>query len=118
MSARRRRWSPRITNWPCPNQKKDNAKSSKQKGQKRKGDDMVAAAERSRPPRPPRMDDFTKVMESSCPFHPTGKHAAKDCYSLKDYVEKLSKGLARNQDSSDRNPGPQAGGPAFPNLEH
>src|SRR5438128_11618965 len=71
---------------PRPNQKKDNAESSKQKGQKRKGEELVAAAERSRPPQPPRTDDFAKVMESICLFHPKGKNSVKDCYSLKDYV--------------------------------
>src|SRR6266540_2841783 len=81
--------------WPRQNQKKDNAESSKQKGQKLKGDDLVAAAERSRPSRPPHTDDFAKVIESTCPVHPKGKHSAKDCYSLKDYVEKHSKGPAR-----------------------
>src|SRR5436190_11853169 len=79
---------------PRQNQRKDNAESSKPKGQKRKGDDLVAAAERTRPSRPPRTDDFAKVMESICPFHPKGKNSAKDCYSLKDYVEKHSKGPA------------------------
>ena len=34
---------------PRQNQRKDNAESSKSKGQKCKGDDLVAAAERSRP---------------------------------------------------------------------
>src|SRR6266540_3078764 len=57
-------------------------------------------------------------MESTCPFHPKGKHSANDCYSLKDYVEKHSKGPARDQDGPDKNPGPQAGGPAFPDPEH
>src|SRR5205809_956909 len=57
---------------PRQNQRKDNAESSKPKGQKRKGDDLVAAAERSRPSRPPRTNDFAKVMESTCPFHPKG----------------------------------------------
>src|SRR5207237_10519597 len=103
---------------PRQNQRKDNAESSKPKGQKRKGDDLVVAAERSGPSRPPRTDDFAKVMESTCPFHPKGKHSAKDCYSLKDYVEKHSKGPVRDQDGPDRNPGPQAGGPVFPDLEH
>src|SRR5436190_18669627 len=51
---------------PRQNQRKDNAESSKPKGQKRKGDDLVAAAEHSRPSRPPRTDDFAKVMESTC----------------------------------------------------
>src|SRR6266540_177117 len=46
---------------PRQNQKKDNPESSKPKGQKRKGDDLVAAAERSRPPRPPCTDDFKKA---------------------------------------------------------
>src|SRR5438876_3528501 len=103
---------------PRQNQRKDNAESSKQKGQKRKGDDLVAAAKRSRPSRSPCTDDFAKVMESICPFHPKGKHSAKDCYSLRNYVEKHSKGPARNQDEPDRNPGHQADGSAFPDLEH
>src|SRR5438876_10914229 len=103
---------------PRQNQRKDNAESSKQKGQKRKGDDLVAAAERSRPSRPPRTDDFAKVMESTCPFHAKGKHSENDCYSLKDYVEKHSKGPARDQDGPNRNPGHQAGGLVFPDLEH
>src|SRR5438128_1132991 len=103
---------------PRQNQKKDNTESSKQKGQKRKGDDLVVAAKRGRPSRPPRTDDFAKVMESTCSFHPKGKHSAKDCYSLKDYVERHSKGLARDQDGPDKNPGPQAGGSAFPDPEH
>src|SRR5437762_12112360 len=76
---------------PRQNQKKDLAESSKQKDRKRKGDDMVVAAERSRPPRAPRTDDFDKVMESSCPFHPKGKHSAQDCFALKAYVERKSK---------------------------
>src|SRR5207237_3869031 len=59
-----------------------------------------------------------KVMESTCPFHPKGKHSAKDCYSLRDYVEKHSKRPARDQDRPDRNPGHQADGPAFPDPEH
>src|SRR6266542_556525 len=103
---------------PRQSHRKDNTESSKPKGQKRKGDDLVAATEHSRPSRPPRTDDFAKVMESTCPFHPKGKHSAKDCYSLKDYVEKHSKGPARDQDGPDRNPGHQAGGPVFPDPEH
>ena len=92
---------------PHQNQRKNNAESSKQKGQKCKGDDLVAVAERSRPSRPPRTDDFAKVMESTCPFHPIGKHSTKDCYSLKDYMEKNSKTPASDQDGPDRNPGQQ-----------
>src|SRR5438105_3391582 len=57
-------------------------------------------------------------MESTCPYQPKGKHSAKDCYSLKDYVEKHSKGPARDQDGPDRNPDHQAGGPVFPDPEH
>src|SRR6266498_3407519 len=102
---------------PRQNQRKDNAESSKSKGQKRKGDDLVVAAERTRPSRPPRTDDFTKVMESICPFHPKGKHLAKDFYSLKDYMEKHSKGPARDQDGPNKNTGPQVGGPVFPDPE-
>src|SRR5438105_4140423 len=79
---------------------------------------MVATAERSRSPRAPRMDDFKKVMESPCPFHPKGKHAAKDYFTLKKYVEEHSKHPARNQDGSGRNQDHQPGGPAFPDPEH
>src|SRR5437016_659290 len=89
---------------PRQNQKKDTAESSKQKDHKHKGDDMVAAAEHSRPPRAPRTDDFDKVMESSCPFHPKGKHSAKDCFAQKAYVERNSKTPARDQDGPDQNP--------------
>src|SRR5207237_5448803 len=103
---------------PRQNQRKDNAESSKQKGQKHKGNDLVATAECSRPSRPPRTDNFAKVMESTCPFHPKGKHSVKDCYSLKDYVEKHSKGPVRDQDGPNKNPSPQAGGPVFPDPEH
>src|SRR6266508_4058046 len=79
---------------------------------------MVAAAERSRSPWAPCMDDFKKVMESPCPFHPKGKHAAKDCFTLKKYVEEHSKHPVCNQDGSDRNQDQQPGGPTFPDLEH
>src|SRR6266511_1289465 len=42
--------------WPCQNQKKDATESSKPKDRKHKGDDLVVAAERSRPSRAPRTD--------------------------------------------------------------
>src|SRR5438105_14501929 len=89
---------------PRQNRRKDNAESSKPKGQKRKGDDLVAAAERTRPSRPPRTDNFAKIMESVCLFHPKGQHSAKDCYSLRDYVEKHSKRPARDQEGPERTP--------------
>src|SRR5438128_4783177 len=57
-------------------------------------------------------------MESTCPFHPKVKHSAKDRYSLKDYMEKHSKGPARDQDGPDKNPSPLAGGLVFPDPEH
>src|SRR5438105_3307521 len=63
--------------WPRQNQKKDAAESSKPKDRKRKGDDLVAVAEHSRPPRAPRTDDFKRVMESPCPFRPNGKTRGK-----------------------------------------
>src|SRR5438552_10948396 len=78
---------------------------------------MMAAAERSRPPRAPRTDDFDKVKESSCPFHPKGKHSAKDCFALKAYVERNSKTPARDQDGPDRNPGQQQVSLAFSDPE-
>src|SRR5436190_13780218 len=65
------------------NEKKDSPESSKPKDRKHKGDDMVAAAERSQSPRAPCADDFKKLMESPCPFHPKGKHVVKDCFTLK-----------------------------------
>ena len=79
---------------------------------------MVATAERSRQPRAPHADDFEKVMESPCPFHPKGKHAAKDCFTLKKYMGEYSKHPAHSQDGSDQNQDQQPGGPAFPNPEH
>src|SRR5438128_3504606 len=52
-------------------------------------------------------------MESSCPFHPKGKHSAKDCFALKAYVERNSKTPAHDQDGPDRNPSQQQVDPAF-----
>ena len=75
---------------------------------------MVAAAERSRLPRAPLTDDFDKVMESSCPFHPKGKHSAKDCFALKAYVERNSKTPVRDQDGPNRNTRPATGRPSVP----
>src|SRR5438132_14436072 len=88
---------------PHQKDKKDNPESSKPKYRKRKGDDMVTVAERSRLPCATRLDDFEKVMESPYPFHPKGKHAVKDCFTLKKYVEEHSKRSACNQDGSDWN---------------
>ena len=96
---------------PRQNLKKDSAKSSKPKDRKRKGDDLVAAAERGRPPRAPRTEDFKKVMEATCPFHPKGKHAAKDCYSLKDYIREHTKDPAQGARSEPR---PTARQPCVP----
>src|SRR6266540_3490898 len=93
--------------------KKDNLESSKPKDRKRKGDDMVATAKRSRPPRAPHVDDFRKVMDSPCPFHPKGKHAAKDCFTLKKYAEEHSKHPARDQDGPEWNKDQQPGGQEF-----
>src|SRR5438552_682656 len=56
-------------------------------------------------------------MESLCPFHPKGKHVAKDCFTLKKYIEEHSKHPARDQDGSDQNKDHQQDGPAFPNPE-
>src|SRR5207244_13463481 len=69
---------------PRQNQRKDNAESSKPKGQKRNGDDLVAAAERSRPSRPPRTDDFGKVMDAICPSQRQGKVCAKTSDPISD----------------------------------
>src|SRR5437016_13944421 len=95
---------------PCQNQKKDAAASSKPKDRKRKGDDLVAAVECSRPPRAPRTDDFKKVMESACPFHSKGKHTAKDYFALKNYLQEHSKHPA--QDAPNWNQDEQQCGPA------
>src|SRR6266498_6013509 len=79
---------------------------------------MIVAAERSQLPQAPRVDDFEKVMESPCPFHSKGKHVAKDCFTLKKYVEEHSKHPARNQDGSDWNKDHQPDGPVFLDPEH
>ena len=50
------------------NPKKDSAESSKPKDRKRKGDNLVAAANRSRPPRAPLSEDFKKLMDDTCRF--------------------------------------------------
>src|SRR6266540_3827697 len=101
---------------PCQNPKKDSAEYSKPKDRKRKGDNLVVATDRSRSPRAPRSEDFKKVMDATCPFHPKGKHAVKDCYSLQDYIKEHIKNPA--QGTLDQNQDQQQGGPAFPDPEH
>src|SRR6266498_4248979 len=96
---------------PRQNPKKDSVESSKPKDRKRKGDDLVAATERGRPPRAPRSEDYKKVMDATCPFHPKGKHATKDYYSLQDYIKEHIKNPA--QGAPDRNQDQQQGGPAL-----
>src|SRR6266542_1235573 len=101
---------------PRQNPKKDSAESSKPKDRKRKGDNLVVAADRSRPPRAPHSEDFKKVMDATCPFHPKGKYAAKDYYSLQDYIKEHIKDPA--QGAPDRNQDQQQGSPVFPDPEH
>src|SRR5438105_15055588 len=55
-------------------------------------------------------------MDVTCLFHPKGKHAAKYCYSLQDYIMEHIKDPA--QGAPDRNQDQQQGGPAFPDPEH
>ena len=52
----------------CQKEKKDTPESSKPKDRKRKGDDMVAAAEHTQPPRAPRTDDFQEGDGVPLPF--------------------------------------------------
>src|SRR5437762_13684110 len=114
MPARRRRWPPKTTIGHA----KTKGRTMQSPPNRRDRSARATTAERTRPSRPPRTDDFAKLMESSCPFHPKGKHSAKDCYALRDYVEKHSKRPARNQDGPDRSPGHQPDGPVFPDPEH
>src|SRR6266540_5782631 len=114
MPAKRRRWPLRTT----ISHAKIKGRTMQSPPNKRDKSARAMTWWRSRPSRPPRTDDSAKVMESTCPFHPKGKHSANDCYSLKDYVEKHSRGPVRDQDGPDKNPSPQAGGPAFPDPEH
>src|SRR5438128_5980397 len=78
---------------------------------------MVTVAEHSRPPQAPRTEDFRKVMDSLCPFHPKGKHAAKDCFTLKKFAEEQANRLTCDQGGPGRNQDQQQGGPEFPNAE-
>src|SRR5436190_23978570 len=55
-------------------------------------------------------------MDATCMFHPKGKHTAKDCYSLLDYIKEHIKDPA--QGAPNRNQDQQQGGPAFPDPEH
>ena len=52
-------------------------------------------------------------MEAPCPFHPKGKHAAKDCFSLKKFVEENSRPPAR--DDADRGRGKNQDDSDYPN---
>ena len=97
--------------------KRDIPESSKSRDRKRKSDDMVTAADCARQPRPPRPDDYRKLMDSPYPFHPKGKHAVKDCYALKRFTEENIHHQARNQDDPDRNQGQHPDGSGFPDAQ-
>ena len=87
---------------PRQKEKKDTTESSKPKDHKRKSEGIVAVTEHGWLPRPPRPDNYQKLMESPCPFHPKGKHAAKDCYALKRFAEECAHQAPRGQERPDR----------------
>jgi len=74
---------------PQQTDQRDVPESSKPKKRKRK------ATEGSRIPQSPYPDKVQKGMEALCPFHPKGRHAAKDCLALKKWLKE------------GRSPGPQ-----------
>ena len=56
-------------------------------------------------------------MEAPCPFHPKGKHSAKDCFSLKKFIEENNRAPANNNPDSGRDQGQQQAGSGFPDAE-
>jgi hypothetical protein len=51
---------------------------------KRKPDDLVAAVDRpSRGKKTTTQEDFEKLLQKKCPWHPGANHAAIDCYHLR-----------------------------------
>ena len=77
----------KYINRPQQTDQRDIPESSKPKKRKRKAGDAITAAEGSRTPQSPYPDKIQKVMEALCPFHPKGKHAAKDCFALKKWLK-------------------------------
>uniref|UniRef100_A0A0E0EWP1 RNA-directed DNA polymerase n=1 Tax=Oryza meridionalis TaxID=40149 RepID=A0A0E0EWP1_9ORYZ len=76
---------------------------------KRKSEDEVNAIERSSAQRrfhQPKKDDFDKMMDGPCPYHPELKHSAKQCWLLKQYAQQL----AEKNDSEGRPRDPSQGG--------
>jgi hypothetical protein len=52
--------------------------------QKRKPDDLIAAVDRpSRGKKTTTQEEFEKLLQKKCPWHPGAKHAAIDCYHLR-----------------------------------
>jgi hypothetical protein len=51
---------------------------------KRKPDDIIAAMDRpSRGKKPTTQEEFEKLLQKKCPWHPGASHAAIDCYHLR-----------------------------------
>ena len=65
----------------------DSPESSKPKKRKRKAGDAITATKGSRTPQSPHPNKVQKAMEAPCPFHPKGTHAAKDCFTLKEWFK-------------------------------
>jgi hypothetical protein len=92
--------NPRRTNDNCTDKSQwDYSGSSR----KRKPDDLVAAMDR-----PPRgwktmmQEQFEKLLQKKCPWHPGANHAAIDCYNLRRIFSNPSND--KNNKSTDKEP--------------
>lgn len=69
--------------------RRDYPKSSKNNGVKRKGEETVNIVKRgnynNHQPRPPKADDFNRIMDDPCLYHLRSNHLAKDDYLLDAY---------------------------------
>jgi hypothetical protein len=67
--------------------------SSRSRPPKCKSDDKVNTIGRSnaqRKFRQPKKDDFDRMMDGPCLYHPELKHSAKQCWLLKQYAQQLA----------------------------
>lgn len=79
---------------------------SAHKDHKRKPEDLVTATSQSTFQRP-HVSTYDKIMNDHCSHHPNSKHAAKDCFIYKQFVEQYASQLKK----------PTEGEPSAPNQK-
>jgi hypothetical protein len=94
------------SNLRCPNDSHNDKSQRDDSGPPRKcrPDDLIAAVERpSRGKKSMMQEEFEKLLQKKCPWHPGANHAAIDCYHFRRTFSNLGGGK-KNKKPADKEP--------------